>query len=317
MNKSDDKIKRLIEIAKLYYEQHKTQSEIAKMHQVSRPLVSRMLKEAKDMGIVRIEICQPSDRNQITLNQVRSAYRIYGGVIVPNQSSESQTNQSLIARALDYMKGLNQKRYGIGWGTIIGQMVSALEKREPEDGSARYVCPLLGNSGVSNRNYHSNELVRIFAEGTGAQPEYLYTPALATTEAELKLIRELENYKAVFEAWSHLDVAVVNIGNYPSSPDFASVARYGETLKKEKAVGRLLNYFFDVNGNVIHSNMDYAIQIPLELLTRTPHVVGMAASNIHRKALLGAMRTGMFQHIIAPENQIKEALEIENGIGTS
>lgn len=314
MNKSDEKIKRLIEIAKLYYEQDKTQSEIAKMYQVSRPLVSRMLKEAKDMGIVRIEIGQPSDRNQIILNQLRSAYRICGGVVVPNKSSESQTNQMLIASALDHIKGLNQNRYGIGWGNIIGLMVSAMEKQEPEDSSARYACPLLGNSGVSTRNYHSNELVRIFAEGMSAQPEYLYAPALATTEAELKLIRELENYKTVFESWSHLDVAVVNIGNYPSSPDFASVARYGEALKKGKAVGRLLNYFFDVSGNVFYSDMDYAIQIPLELLARTQHVVGIAASNIHRKALLGAMRTGMFQHIIAPENQIKEALEIENGI---
>ncbi len=312
MNKGNEKIKRLIEVAKLYYEQDKTQSEIAKMYDVSRPLVSRMLKEAKDMGIVRIEICQPSDGNQVILNQVRGTYRIYGGVIVPNKGSESETNQSLVTSALDYMKALNQHHYGIGWGNIIGQMVSVLEKREPEAGIADDICPLLGNSGVSNRNYHSNELVRIFAEGTGARPEYLYAPALAATEAELKLIRELENFKTVFEAWSHLDVAVVNIGNYPSSPDFASVARYGDVLKKDKAVGRLLNYFYDVNGNIFYSDMDYAIQIPLELLARTQHVVGIAASNIHRKALLGAMRTGVFQHIIAPENQMKEALEIEN-----
>jgi len=311
MNKSDEKIKRLIEISKLYYEQDKTQSEIANLYQVSRPLISRMLKEAKEMGIVHIEICQPSDGNQIILNQVRNAYHIFGGVIAPNKSNENMTNESLIASSLEYMKSLHQKNYGIGWGGIIGQLISTMEKSEVNEGFSQKVCPLVGNSGVSNRNYHSNELVRIFAERTNSQPNYLYAPALAATEQELRQIKELENYKVVFDEWSHLDVALVNIGNYPSTPDFASVVRYGEMLKKRKAVGRLLNYYFDLKGDILYSDMDYAIQIPLELLARTQHVVGIAGANIHCKALLGAMRTGIFQHIIAPENQTKEALEIE------
>lgn len=311
MNPGNDKLTKLFNIASLYYEQDKTQNEIAAIYGVSRPLISRMLKEAKELGIVKIELCHPFREDQELLVRLNHLYHIKGGVLIENKSSDSETNKAITSGALDYMKRIRGKRYGIGWGGIIGQLISDMEKRGKEVDIAEYICPLLGNSGVSNRNYHSNELVRIFADRTDAQPEYLYAPALAAAEQELGLIKALENYKTVYDCWNRLDVALVNIGNYPSTPDFASVARYGDTLKKRQAVGRLLNYFFDINGKILASDMDYAVQIPIEILRQTPNVVGIAAANIHPKALLGALRTGIFHHIIAPEQQIGIAIEAE------
>ena len=48
-----------------------------------------------------------------------------------------------------------------------------------------------------------------------------------------------------------MDTALVNIGNYPSTPDFASVARYGDLLHRSRACGRLLNYYFNREGEII------------------------------------------------------------------
>jgi DNA-binding transcriptional regulator LsrR (DeoR family) len=46
----------LIEVARLYYEQQLTQSEIGRQINVSRSTVSRLLQEARDLGIVTITI---------------------------------------------------------------------------------------------------------------------------------------------------------------------------------------------------------------------------------------------------------------------
>ena len=54
MRKQDDKISRLVNIARLYYEEDKTQSEIASRYQISRPMVSKLLEEARKLGIVTI-----------------------------------------------------------------------------------------------------------------------------------------------------------------------------------------------------------------------------------------------------------------------
>ena len=188
-------------------------------------------------------------------------------------------------------------------------LVSRVEQSGKPVSICRAICPLIGNGGVGLKNYHSNELVRVLAECSGAQPEFIYSPACVLSEQELRLTKELENYRAVREAWERLDAALVNIGNFPSVPDFASEARYGDLLVKQKAVGRILNYFVDGNGHVIHSDTDYAIQIPLELLGRVRHVVGICSANTKPKALSGVLRSGYVNHIIAPEHVVKAVLE--------
>lgn len=52
----EKKIERMVNVARLYYEQNMTQNEIAKMLGISRPLVSILLTEAKACGIVTISI---------------------------------------------------------------------------------------------------------------------------------------------------------------------------------------------------------------------------------------------------------------------
>ncbi len=46
----------LVEISRLYYEQGLTQTEIAEMLGQSRPIISRKLSEARELGIVKIYI---------------------------------------------------------------------------------------------------------------------------------------------------------------------------------------------------------------------------------------------------------------------
>ena len=59
MNIRQDKLQRLTYVARCYYEQERTQNEIACELGVSRPLISRMLREARQLGIVEIRINEP------------------------------------------------------------------------------------------------------------------------------------------------------------------------------------------------------------------------------------------------------------------
>lgn len=52
----EKKIERMVNVARLYYEQNMTQNEIAKELGISRPLVSILLTEARTCGIVTISI---------------------------------------------------------------------------------------------------------------------------------------------------------------------------------------------------------------------------------------------------------------------
>ena len=230
MNISNRKAEKLFWVAKKYYEEEKTQSEIAKELGVSRPLVSRMIHEAKECGIVKIEICPLGGGNNLLLNQVRNLFALRDGVIVRNKANDSETNLRIIEEIVDY---LNKKlpeieTIGLGWGNMLGNVLEKMPEMLPKNGQrALEIVPLIGNSSVSNRNYHTNESVRVFAEKTGGTARYLYAPALAENRCEYETILQLENVETVENIWKSLDLAVVNIGNYPSTPDFGSVVRYG------------------------------------------------------------------------------------------
>ena len=314
VNISNQKAQRLLHVAQMYYEQEMTQNQIASVLKVSRPLVSRMLQEAKACGIVKIEIRSLLEGNNLLLNQLRNFFNIKGGMIINDSLSENATNENIAMHVVDYLCGIlpGMRAIGLGWGSIIGEMIHTLESgavTQPMPDLS--VVPLIGNSSVSNRNYHSNENVRIFAEKTNSEPMYLYAPALAESEQELSIITALESYKMIQEVWRKLDIAVVNIGNYPSSPDFGSAVRYGKLLNEKKAVGRLLSYYYNMDGEILRSDTDYAVQIPLEILASSRSILGVCASNISPKALLGALRTGIITHLIAPEGIVQRVLEIK------
>lgn len=240
---------------------------------------------------------------------VGRCFGIYDGVAVPDGPNDQTTNEAVAEAAISYLSGLGGTGLGIGWGHIIGDVVKHMEQRETLVPIGTFVCPLIGNGGVGLKNYHSNELVRSIAEHSGAQPRFIYSPACVLSEQELKLTRELDSYHEIYHVWEKLDVALVNIGNFPSVPDFASEARYGDQLIRQKAVGRILNYFMDSQGHIIRSDTDYAIQIPLELLSGTRYVVGICSANTSPKAFRGALKTGYLKHFIAPEHVVREALE--------
>ena len=61
----------------------------------------------------------------------------------------------------------------------------------------------------------------------------------------------------------------------------------------------MLVYYFNEAGTIIQSDQDFAIQIPLETLRRCPNIIGVCSANTSAKALRGALRTGMFTHIVA------------------
>ena len=101
----------------------------------------------------------------------------------------------------------------------------------------------------------------------------------------------------------------MNIGDYPSSPDFASLVRYGSLLQRHRACGRMLVYYFNEEGTVIQSDQDFAIQIPLELLRRCPNIVGVCSANTSAKALRGALHSGFFTHLVARAELVRTLLE--------
>lgn len=194
---------------------------------------------------------------------------------------------------------------GVGWGYLIGQLVDWLEANPNMDNSVTDICPLVGNASLPARNYQSDENVRLIAQKLGAAPHFLYLPALPENLEEKRILCSTETYAQIHREWERLDTAVVNIGNHPSSPDFASLVRYGDLLQKDHACGRMLAYYFNERGNVISSEDDFVIQIPIDVLRKTPNIIGVCSAYTTPQALRGAISSGYLTHIVARSSLVK------------
>lgn len=299
MELTPEKQARLAHVARRYYLEDWKQIDIAHELGVSRPLISRMLTEARELGVVEILVHEPGAGSARLLDQLRQFSSIQGGVLVEDGGDDDATNRLLSQGAVDVLRQIGTRSLGVGWGYLIGQLVTWLEENPQPNSSVTDICPLVGNASIPARNYQSNENVRLMAQQLGAVPHFLYLPALPDNLEEKQLLCSTEVYRQIYQQWEGLDTALVNIGNYPSSPDFASLVRYGSLLQQQHACGRMLVYYFNEAGTVIQSEQDFAIQIPLDTLRRCPNIIGVCSANTSTKALRGALRSGVFTHIVA------------------
>ena len=306
---SEEKLHRLAHVARRYYLEDWKQADIARELGVSRPLVSRMLQEARELGVVKIQVCAPEPDGEQLLERLKRSSSLAGGVLVEDGPDDQATNQALSRGAVELLGRLGARRLGVGWGYLIGQLVTWLEEHPQPGSTVTDVCPLVGNASIPARNYQSNENVRLMAQQLGADPHFLYLPALPESLEEKQLLCSTEIYRQIRQAWAEMDTALVNIGDYPSSPDFASLVRYGSLLQEARTCGRLLVYYFNEEGRVIQSAQDFAIQIPLEDLRRCPNRIGVCSANTSPRALRGALNTGMFTHLVARAGLVRRLLD--------
>ncbi len=308
MVKDMEKRERLAHVAQRYYLEDCKQSDIAKELGVSRPLISRMLKEARELGVVDIKIQQPDSEEKELFGLLLERYHIDGGALVADGVTDAESNRILSRAAIGLLHPLKSKRLGLGWGHFIGEMVNYLEDTEDEVPQLATVCPMIGNSGIPIRHYQSNENVRVFADRLKAVPYFLNLPALPDDCMERDIFCGTESYRRMTAQWERMDTAFVNIGNYPSTPDFASGARYGTLLQKQRACGRIICYFLNRTGEVIQSDQDFALQMPLSILKGCRNVVGLCSANTNAAALEGALNTGLFTHLVVRRTLVKELI---------
>ncbi len=308
----DSEITKLIQVAKLYYEENLNQSEIAKRLGVSRPLISNMLAKARNMGIVEIKIKEPFSNNTLLLNQLKNVFNIQGGFVIPSSNSSYLTEKTIINQSVVFLKDLlpEVSNLGIGWGYTIGEVIDAFTETDLNSTFEGCVGPLIGTATIPNKGYHPSELVRQLSMKTGLDAKFIFAPAFPTSDQELELYTNTDNYSELHSFWETLDCALLGVGAYPSVPDHATAVRFGDILNKEGAVGKILSYFYDKDGQIIRSENDYALQIPLSLLGQVKRVVAVCPSEINAKAVLGALKTGFVTHIILTEEKAKEVIQM-------
>ena len=302
-------------VARLYYIDNLSQSEIARMVSASQAKVCRLLRLAREQGVVQISVAEYTSRETKLEEALCATLSLRHAVVIrnlPAGRSEGLQQQVgyLAAPALAEMIHPSQV-IGLTGSRTLTELVRHLGSSCNPKGLR--VVPLMGNLGAEVNEHDASELSRKLASSFGGRLYSLNSPVFMANSQICRDFMEMEQVKTIWKLYRELDLALVGIGHLKSSvliyrgalgeKDLAHLLELG-------AIGETCGRFFDANGQECES--DYrgrAVGIPLDELRRVPLVVGATVGAERADAVVAAARSGLITALIIDEAGARAALE--------
>jgi DNA-binding transcriptional regulator LsrR (DeoR family) len=278
-------------VARLHYEHDLSQRDIARQMHLSTATVSRLLRRARDEGIVRIEISEFVEPDTLA-ETLAAALKLRRVAIVPS-APEPGTMAALadpVGRLLKESRLGPRSVLGLGWGRTVWEV---LQVGLPECHGTTTV-PLSGGIPEAARYFQIGEIARLAAAQIGGNPKFVHAPYLLADEARLALVKD-PVIRASVDLWARVDVALVGVGR-PHGGDRTSG---GATLTPndpalDRAAGDVLLRYFDANGRMVPwKDQNKLLAISTEQLHQVPLLIGLAASPLKAMSVIGAARSGL------------------------
>lgn len=294
-----------VRAAWLYYIEGLTQAEIARLMNLSRAKVIRLLSAARDQGIVRIRVDAKAS-SQLTLErELVEAYGLSEVIVAP-----APANDSALTTVVGHAVGVylaDQVRdgmaLGVGWGVTLSMSLKALSARPFEHFS---VISLLGGM-THSRAVNPSAVARRIADAFGADCYQLTAPVFVANDTTRQALWAEPGLKDLLERARRVDIAVVSVGDVSEE---STLFREGllprsqlASLIEAGAVGEVLCHFLDVEGNVVdHPVSRRVVAVGLDDLRRLPKIVIAAGGRRKVQAIQAALKATRAQVLITDES---------------
>ena len=306
----------MVKIAKMYYQEGLTQTVISERMGLSRPKVSRLMQEAIEQGIVRIEIASPPGDNSDLMLMLQSKFDLLEAIVVnvTGNLTYEVVSHVLGAEAAIYFHRVVKDGdvIGLTWGNALASMVTHLT---PEKKPNCMVVQLLGGLGSPNTNTHATDLVSRMAMVLGAKMSLMPAPGVVGSIDSAKLLLSDHHINQALEWVKRTDVAFVGIGPTKYNPflmqheEVITLAEMNK-LQSQGAVGDISLNFYDCEGKEIDSEFHHrVIGINYEILKTIPRVVAVAGSEDKYQAILGAVKGKLINTLITDQVTAQKLVE--------
>ncbi|ROR72412.1 sugar-binding transcriptional regulator [Bogoriella caseilytica] len=305
---STSQLRQLTRVARLYHERGVRQAEIAASLGVSQAKVSRMLRRAAQMGVVRTTVMIAPGLHTDVEEHLEQAYGLSEAVVVDVEpgAGAKETIEAIGAGAAAYLEtALNGAEHRIGISSWSRTLLATVERMRPVGmRPSSEVIQLLGGVGAPRAQSQAHRLLEDFARVLGAEPVHLHAPGMVQDAQVRRRLMGDPALSEVAERWRRLTVAVVGIGTIEPSAllaesgnAFASEDR--EALLAEGAAGDICHRVFRADGSPISGSVDQrTISIPSTEFRAIPQRIGIAGGEDKVAPVHGALAGGWVNTLI-------------------
>lgn len=306
MNSSIDNTVLLVEVARLYYDHHFSQQQIAQKLGISRPGVSRILSQAREQGIVRIEVFDPSENGTQMETDLQRKFRLKKVIIVPDEGVEPSVIKQRLgmaaAKYLDMMIG-DGLTLGVSWGSTMQEVVKHLQPKRVKNMT---VVQLVGGFTKAEYDPHASEITKKIGENYQAILFLLPLPAIVDRADVKQAILSDKNISKALELARRAEMALFSVGSFDTDSVLVK-AEYIETkevefLLKRRAVGDICSRIIADTGEICWPELDArTIGIELTDLHKKPFAIAVAGGQKKLKAIHAGLLGKYFNVLITDE----------------
>ena len=305
------KIELMARVALLYYNERRNQIEIGKMLNISHSTVSRLLKEARETGLIEIVIRNPASTIPALEKELEEKFGLKQARVL---SASEDSYQGLVrdvaqlaARTLEsYLK--DGQTLSISLGMAVASTVHAMRATNPI-----HVRVARLQGATDNELREGTDLVQTLASSFGGEFKIIPSPWKLKDPGICAVLLQEPAIRESIEVAEKADVALVGIGSM--NPAISTILRNElisleelHELQQQGAVGEICGKHFDINGNVLDVHFNRCtISVDIRCLREIPIVVGVVASAQKAEAMLGAIR-GRFINVLVTDSGAARAL---------
>jgi DNA-binding transcriptional regulator LsrR (DeoR family) len=321
-----DQFELLARIAHRYYVDDRTQEEIGREFDLSRPKVQRLLEQARQAGVVEIRVQSPPWLDFDLENALRTTFHLTDVIVSPARSDPQSQREAVARSAAQYLERCLREGsvVAVSHGRDTGEVPRFF--RPGRRLSCTFVSAMGGSPSVDAPT-NPNEICRALADRSGGRAESLYAPAYVESREMRDRLLEQEAVVQTLRLAGQAGVALVGIGG---TDENCTMVRSGclsveeiNRLVGQGAVGDILGNYVDLEGRLIAApHRDRLVALSIDDLRRIETVVAVVSESEKPLAVLGTLRAGVINVLIVDEPNARAVLELarageEVGAGSS
>lgn len=305
----------MIKVSELYYFKKCSQREIAETLKISVPTVSRILQEAIESGIVKVQITNIQNRVTQMEDALKDKYGLKGAIVVetPVDRDDWHIKKLLGKKTSELFFDIVSPgcKVGVGAGGSIYEMIESFDGEKSVPGLQ--LIPLMGGWGLQNLQNETNKLVGSMASILRCTFQLLLAPAIASNEEAKRVFLSEPQISAISQMWDELDTAIFSIGPEIEYSIFPSIVDHNgivEEIKGLGAVGDIVGRIIDGTGEEMDIDFNHRmIAIPFEKLLRIKDRVGIGGGSRKIRSVSAAIKKGIVNYLITDSETCKYILE--------
>ncbi len=309
-----------IRAAELYYQEHKTQDEVGAILGLTRWKVGRLITQAREAGIVRIEIVHPRARRLQLERELRDASASRGGALhdavvvsAAGVKHRDELADRVAGAAADYLTAMRPvpRSLGISWGRTLQRVAEALG---PGWSSGTDVVQINGGVSLNQRAGMAAATAATIAQKGRGATTLLPSPAILE-RVETK--RAIEADRVVAEMLDHarrasvhlFSAGAVDADSVHVASGYLTPADIAELLAKG-AVGDVLGRYIDADGHIVDPALDArTMGLTLDELREVPRGIAVLCGADKHAVASAIVSSGLASVLITDEETARHVLE--------